>query len=306
MPRLLLRAAGAALVGLLTSAASAQQPGWAPPPPGRVVAFEVIKPTDVRALQVFDEDGIYIGDVRSGPLTSALALSARLPVGGGLVAEVQLPVSVVDYDGSASLTVDSGAGGGAPTSTEVGVGNPYVGVTWTPWTGATAVAVSGGVRLPLAGGDVFGGGAGDAWLLAVPEQREAFLADLASVRAALRVRQQAGPVVVDVRLAPVVGVTTEEYEITVSPREPDVRIRPTYAVVGYGLLVTGRAGPVELAGGVIGSERVGSVDEYLYVDTSALVAHAALAGRVRPHLSLRRGVGDFGQTSVGAGVSVTL
>ena len=247
------------------------------------------------------------GTGRTRAPTAALSLSGRYPVGPRVVVEAEVPVAVTSLSRGRMIGVDS------ESTTEVALGNPYLGVAWAAARRpGRALTVEGGLRLPLYSADpdgpFLGGASSLTWDRAAPEHREAFLSDLLTVRGAVRLRQAVAPGVgVEASVAPTVGVSTREVRVSQAPDETR-RVRPTYGYVVYRLGGTAAVGPAVVALALVGGERIAAVDDVRLPPTTAAVAGVGVRlGRVRPQVGARLPIRTaFAEPSVRVGLAVGL
>ena len=220
--------------------------------------------------------------------SAAFALSGRVPVGSRwtAVAEVPLAYNRLDVPGpSAGVATDAAGVDGGYTTSDLALGNPYLGaeVRLRP-----DITVEGGVRLPLAptptlrgptdlalrAEGAFGG------LAANQEQFEAYLGRTASLTAAVRYTPQLTPALgLRLRLAPTL--------ITSADRDRDDR---SDVGLGYGAHLDARRGPLAASVGATGRQFAGSdFGGYSFFETDLAVALAASVevGGVRPGVVAR-------------------
>ena len=261
---------------------SPPNPGGAPRPPVRPSPS-----TRYVALGDDFEDAFTSPDGQPLPgsvdvVSSALVVTARVPVGAGVTVVADLPVSYARF---ASPDVPA-LGIEAGSEDDVVVGNPYVGAE--AGVGA-ALTVGGGVRLPLSRFDRIGGFQDPAqfgWFggfTTDPERFEAYLPEVLTVSALARYEPLAGPVRLRFVLAPA-------YLADVSGDEPfgDPDFGTTGLALGYAVQAEVPVGPVALSGGVLGRPILaGERFEVFSVDAALAVGAAATVGPVRPGVLVR-------------------
>lgn len=287
------------LTALLATAASAQ-PGWrAVPTGGPVVTLD--------ALYALGDDIPFTsaespepGDDVLGVQSWAVVLGARVPVVGRLAVVGELPVAGVAYD-----YPEVGSGRDVPGvefgTSDVALGNPYVGAEWAA---GPALAVAGGVRLPLVTmGNEFDAHGWEGGLRADAERFEAYQPDLLTVSAAVRYTPALGERArARLRLEPALLVPSDDDR----DADPDL-------VLGGGLGADVAVGAATLSGGLLGRYIVTDghfgASDLFDVDAVAVLGASVEVGGVRPGLDLRVPLYDpvFGQdAAVGLRLDVPL
>ena len=290
-----MRALPAALALWLAGAACAQ-PEWRPPAGEAAVSVDLLTAvgTGYSALAT-DDQGQVVGefDYRSRP--AVLVLGVRLPLGDVWGVRAELPLSAL------SESVDARTVGADPPrvrGTDTALGNPYLGVEWSPRAGVSAEV---GLRVPLARAepvreDVGTTDAVFAGLAADYERFDAYLSDVLTVRGAVEAQPQLTPdIALRLRAAPSVYVST---------CGGGCRDRSDVGLA-LGAHVTATPGAWTVEAGLLTNQFYSDLQEdgygYRFFNTDAALALSASTevGGVRPGLSARVPVSNgllFGST----------
>lgn len=269
-----------AVAVVLVGGAASAQPAWRSSPLGPTVSVDamVALGDDFEATFLSPEGLSLPGSVDL--VSSALMVTARVPVGGGVSVVADLPFSYARFT-NPDVPVLGIEGG---VDDDLTVGNPYVGAEAEA---AGALTLGGGVRLPLSRFDrtdgfldrgQFGQLGG---FTADPEQFEAYLPEALTVSALARYEPRVGPVGLRFMLAPAYIVDTSSDEFLNDPPR-------TGLALGYGAQAEVAAGPVTLFGGVLGRPVLTGERFELFSVNAMLAAGATVTvGRVRPGVLVR-------------------
>ena len=289
----------AVTLGLVAEAASAQTLGR-PPVPGPSVSFD--------ALLAIGDDELAATTVSSpddpttiGTTSAAFVLSGRVPGGERWTVVAEVPLGYNRLDVPEELDVPGGDG---YTTSDVSVGNPYLGAELRL---RSDVTVEGGVRLPLASvrefdprvttfqaDGVFGGLSADV------ERFEAYLDRTAALGVAVRYTPRLTPALgLRLRLAPTLVASTD------SERDGRADLG-----IGYGVHADLRRGPLAASVGATGRQFAGDIFDgygFFEVDLALALAASVDVGGVRPGLVARVPLTDealSGAATVGLSLDV--
>lgn len=291
---------------LLTFAVGASaQPDWRPTPADPSVSVDVLAALgDDLTFTAITDTGEELGNSTVETITSALLLSGRMPVGPvTLTGEIPFGFVRYTYDNLAAQVI-----GEDYSASDAALGNPYLGLATS--TGGLEVEI--GARLPLASLEPYTVGApyADATVVGPtldPERFEAYASDLFSSSLTVRYGRALAPGLrADARLAPIALI-----EVGDAPDCPacDTVTNPADAALGYGLRLTGTAGPAAFHAGIAG-RRFLTTERYDHLDVGATVVLGATLVRapVQPGVLVRipLDTDDYFGTDAVVGISLTL
>lgn len=272
----------ALLALLLAPAAASAQVLWRAAPGGPTVSVDALVALgdDYESAFTSPEGRPLDGSV--GVVSSAVTLTARVPVGAGVSVVADLPFSYSRFSTPdvPALGIEAGAEG------DVDFGNPYLGAEAQV---RPDLALGAGVRLPLTS-DYRDDGTVDpaefGWqggLVADRERFEAYLSDVLTVSALARYEPVRGPARLRLLLVPTYLADFSSETFFGDPNPPR-----TGLALGYGAQAEVETGPVAVSGGVVGRPVLtGERFELFSADAALTAGLRAVAGPVRPGLLVR-------------------
>ena len=258
----------ALLAVLLASAAASAQTTWRLVPEGGVVSFEVLRSVPATDFQIVDRLGTE-RTFTASPLQSVQILTARVPLGGRWTGVGEIVTAYSSYD------APRGTDAALLTPDQFAVGNPYIGIEARAGGGLSLTA---GGRLPVSS---VSGATNDGYTTS-PERGDAFALEAGTVALGGRYERALGVGTrVRLSLAPQLLYSSRQLD--------DGSLDRIGLAVGYGLVVAGDLGPVEVGGGVVGREPVAvQVAQFGYSRATVFEVGAVVAaGPVHPGLTLR-------------------